>query len=186
MGTCYCTVLFFAPDGRLVGKHRKLMPTASERLIWGFGDGSTLTVIDSPYGRIGSVICWENYMPMLRMAMYSKGVTRSARPRPTIATRGFRRCNTLRWKDDVSSSRPVSFCGSETSQRRYASASVILRRRVDAGRKRDHQPTRPGACWSTLRWRDDPHGDRSTFTTFAAASSTSMSWDTTAAPTSFS
>jgi len=74
LGTCYCTVLFFAPDGRLLGKHRKLMPTALERTIWGFGDGSTLTVIDSPYGRIGSVICWENYMPMLRMAMYSKNV----------------------------------------------------------------------------------------------------------------
>jgi len=73
-GTCYCTVLFFAPDGRLAGKHRKLMPTALERMIWGFGDGSTLTVVDSPYGRIGSVICWENYMPMLRMAMYSKNV----------------------------------------------------------------------------------------------------------------
>jgi len=74
LGTCYCTVLFFAPDGRLLGKHRKLMPTALERMIWGFGDGSTLTVVDSPYGRIGSVICWENYMPMLRMAMYSKNV----------------------------------------------------------------------------------------------------------------
>jgi nitrilase len=74
-GTCYCTVLFFGPDGRLLGKHRKLMPTALERMIWGFGDGSTLTVVDSPYGRIGSVICWENYMPMLRMAMYSKNVT---------------------------------------------------------------------------------------------------------------
>lgn len=74
IGTCYCTALFFAPDGRLIGKHRKLMPTASERTIWGFGDGSTLTVVDSPYGRIGSVICWENYMPMLRMAMYSKNV----------------------------------------------------------------------------------------------------------------
>jgi len=73
-GTCYCTVLFFAPDGTLLGKHRKLMPTALERMIWGFGDGSTLTVVDSPYGRIGSVICWENYMPMLRMAMYSKNV----------------------------------------------------------------------------------------------------------------
>ncbi len=73
-GTCYCTVLFFAPDGRLAGKHRKLMPTALERMIWGFGDGSTLTVVDSPYGRIGSVICWENYMPMLRMAMYAKNV----------------------------------------------------------------------------------------------------------------
>ena len=73
-GTCYCTALFFASDGRLLGKHRKLMPTALERTIWGSGDGSTLTVVDSPYGRIGSVICWENYMPMLRMAMYSKNV----------------------------------------------------------------------------------------------------------------
>lgn len=74
LGTCYCTVLFFGPDGRLLGKHRKLMPTALERMIWGFGDGSTLTVVDSPFGRIGSVICWENYMPMLRMAMYAKNV----------------------------------------------------------------------------------------------------------------
>ncbi|CAG0954938.1 nitrilase [Burkholderiales bacterium] len=74
LGTCYCTVLFFGPDGALLGKHRKLMPTALERMVWGFGDGSTLTVVDSPYGRIGSVICWENYMPMLRMAMYAKNV----------------------------------------------------------------------------------------------------------------
>ena len=74
-GTCYCTALFFGPDGALLGKHRKLMPTALERMIWGFGDGSTLTVVDSPYGRLGSVICWENYMPLLRMAMYAKGVT---------------------------------------------------------------------------------------------------------------
>ncbi|MFO1217169.1 MAG: carbon-nitrogen hydrolase family protein [Burkholderiaceae bacterium] len=73
-GTCYCTALFFGPDGQLLGKHRKLMPTALERMIWGFGDGSTLTAVDSPYGRIGSVICWENYMPMLRMAMYAKNV----------------------------------------------------------------------------------------------------------------
>ncbi|HEX7328473.1 MAG TPA: nitrilase-related carbon-nitrogen hydrolase [Casimicrobiaceae bacterium] len=72
--TCHCTALFFGPDGALLGKHRKLMPTVMERVIWGFGDGSTLTAIDSPYGRIGSVICWENYMPMLRMAMYAKNV----------------------------------------------------------------------------------------------------------------
>lgn len=74
-GTCYCTALFFGPDGALLGTHRKLMPTAAERLIWGFGDGSTLTAVETPYGRLGSVICWENYMPMLRMAMYAKGVT---------------------------------------------------------------------------------------------------------------
>jgi nitrilase len=67
-------VLFFAPDGSLAGKHRKLMPTAMERLIWGFGDGSTLPVIETGFGRTGAVICWENYMPLLRAAMYAKGV----------------------------------------------------------------------------------------------------------------
>ena len=74
IGTLYCTVLFFAPDGTFLGKHRKLMPTAMERLIWGFGDGSTLPVYETPYGKLGAVICWENYMPLLRMAMYSKGI----------------------------------------------------------------------------------------------------------------
>jgi nitrilase len=73
-GTLYCTVLFFGPDGRFLGKHRKLMPTAGERLVWGFGDGSTLPVIPTELGRIGAVICWENYMPLLRTAMYAKGV----------------------------------------------------------------------------------------------------------------
>jgi len=73
-GTLYCTVLFFSPEGAFLGKHRKLMPTASERLVWGFGDGSTLPVLDTPIGRIGAVICWENYMPLLRTAMYAKGI----------------------------------------------------------------------------------------------------------------
>ena len=73
-GTCYCSALYFGPDGALLGTHRKLMPTALERMIWGFGDGSTLKAIDSPYGKIGAVICWENYMPMLRMAMYAQQV----------------------------------------------------------------------------------------------------------------
>jgi nitrilase len=73
-GTLYCSVLYFAPDGTLAGKHRKLMPTAMERLIWGFGDGSTLPVLDSGFGKLGAVICWENYMPLLRAAMYAKGV----------------------------------------------------------------------------------------------------------------
>jgi nitrilase len=74
-GTLHCTVLFFGPNGDLLGKHRKLMPTAAERLIWGFGDGSTLPTFSTPHGRLGAVICWENYMPMLRMAMYSKGIS---------------------------------------------------------------------------------------------------------------
>ena len=74
-GTLYCTALYFSGEDGLVGKHRKLMPTAGERLIWGFGDGSTMQAVDTPYGRIGAVICWENYMPMLRMHMYSQGVS---------------------------------------------------------------------------------------------------------------
>ena len=73
-GTLYCTLLYFGPDGALLGKHRKLMPTAAERVIWGQGDGSTLTVLDTAAGRIGGLICWENYMPLARMALYAKGV----------------------------------------------------------------------------------------------------------------
>jgi nitrilase len=73
-GTLYCTLLYFGPDGRLLGKHRKLKPTGSERLIWGEGDGSTLTVIETEFGKVGGLICWENYMPLARVAMYSKGV----------------------------------------------------------------------------------------------------------------
>jgi nitrilase len=74
-GTLFCTTLYFAPDGRLLGKHRKIKPTASERLVWGEGDGSTLTVVDTPIGRVGGLICWENYMPLARMAMYAQGVS---------------------------------------------------------------------------------------------------------------
>ena len=61
-GTLYCSVLFFAPDGEYLGKHRKLVPTASERLIWGQGDGSTMPVFDTAIGKMGAAICWENYM----------------------------------------------------------------------------------------------------------------------------
>lgn len=73
-GTLYCSTLTYSPAGKLLYKHRKLMPTALERLVWGFGDGSTIGVVDTPIGRIGSVICWENYMPLLRAAMYAQGV----------------------------------------------------------------------------------------------------------------
>lgn len=73
-GTLYCTTVFIDPDGTYLGKHRKLMPTASERLVWGFGDGSTLPVFDTPLGKVGAVICWENYMPLLRTAMYAQGI----------------------------------------------------------------------------------------------------------------
>ncbi len=73
-GTLYCTALLLGSDGRLLGKHRKLVPTAMERLIWGAGDGSTIPVVETEVGRVGAVICWENYMPQLRLAMYAQGV----------------------------------------------------------------------------------------------------------------
>ena len=73
-GTLYCTMLYFGPDGSLLGVHRKLKPTAAERLVWGEGDGSTLTVIATEYGKLGGLICWENYMPLARMALYAKGI----------------------------------------------------------------------------------------------------------------
>jgi nitrilase len=73
-GTLYCTVLFFGPDGSYLGKHRKVMPTASERLVWGFGNGSTMPVFDTPLGKVGAVICWENYLPLLRAHMYAQGI----------------------------------------------------------------------------------------------------------------
>ncbi|MGW8122038.1 carbon-nitrogen hydrolase family protein [Roseivirga echinicomitans] len=73
-GTMYCTMLYFSPKGELMGKHRKLKPTAAERVIWGEGDGSTLSTFSTSLGRMGGLICWENYMPMARMAMYQKGI----------------------------------------------------------------------------------------------------------------
>lgn len=73
-GTLYCSMIYFDSSGKLIGKHRKLKPTGSERLIWGEGDGSTLPVFETPYGTIGGLICWENYMPLARADMYAKGV----------------------------------------------------------------------------------------------------------------
>jgi len=72
--TLYCTNIFFGPDGSILGIHRKIKPTGSERIIWGEGDGSTLTVVETPYGKMGALMCWENYMPLARVAMYDKGV----------------------------------------------------------------------------------------------------------------
>ncbi len=72
--TLYNAMLWFDPEGNLVHRHRKLMPTGGERLVWGYGDGSTLTVLDTPVGRLGGLICWENYMPLARAALYGQGV----------------------------------------------------------------------------------------------------------------
>jgi len=73
-GTLYNTVVTIGPDGRLLNRHRKLMPTNPERMVWGLGDGSGLKAVDTPCGRIGALICWENYMPLARYALYAQGL----------------------------------------------------------------------------------------------------------------
>ena len=84
LATIYCSILYFGPDGSLIGKHRKLVPTGSERTVWGMGDGSLLTVVDTEIGRVGGLICWENYMPLARYYMYSQGI--DIWVAPTLAT----------------------------------------------------------------------------------------------------
>jgi nitrilase len=74
-GTLYCVALFISEEGHLVGHHRKLMPTASERLIWGQGTGAMLPTMKTRAGLVGVAICWENYMPLLRQSLHAKGVT---------------------------------------------------------------------------------------------------------------
>ena len=72
--TLYCSILYFSPEGQLLQRHRKFKPTAAERIIWGEGDGSDLQVLDTPMGRVGGLICWENYMPLARLALYEQNV----------------------------------------------------------------------------------------------------------------
>jgi nitrilase len=72
-GTLYNAVVLIGPDGEVLNRHRKLMPTNPERMVWGRGDASGLQVIETPMGRVGSLICWENYMPLARFALYAQG-----------------------------------------------------------------------------------------------------------------
>lgn len=86
-GTIYNTVLTFGPDGVLLGRHRKLMPTHAERLVWGMGDGSDLQVLDTAAGRLATLTCWENYMPLARFHLYAQGP--EVWLAPTLATADF-------------------------------------------------------------------------------------------------
>ncbi|MFC1765072.1 carbon-nitrogen hydrolase family protein [Planctomycetota bacterium] len=72
--TLYNTVVIIGPNGDILNRHRKVMPTNAERMVWGFGDATGLKVVDTPAGRLGTLICWENYMPQARLAMYAQGI----------------------------------------------------------------------------------------------------------------
>lgn len=73
-GTLYCSMVYFSPEGKLIGKHRKLKPTAAERIVWGEGNGDDIVVHNTSFGNIGGLICWENYMPLARTSLYEQGV----------------------------------------------------------------------------------------------------------------
>lgn len=73
-GTVYNSVVMIGADGSIINRHRKLMPTNPERMVWGFGDATGLNVVDTAVGKVGSLICWENYMPLARYALYAQGV----------------------------------------------------------------------------------------------------------------
>ena len=183
-GTLYCTVLFFAPDGSYLGKHRKLMPTASERLIWGFGDGSTLPVLDTAIGRLGAAICWENYMPLLRMALYAKGIefycapTADARDTwlPTvqhIALEGrcfVLSCNQFARRRDY----PADYATAFGDEPRHG---AVARRELHRGAPRS------GAGRASLRGRVHPHRGPRPATRSPAPSTTSTWWGTMPVPT---
>ena len=145
-GTLYCTVLFFAPDGRYLGKHRKLMPTASERLIWGFGDGSTLPVFETPLGRLGAVICWENYMPLLRTAMYAKGIQLYCAPTADGRDTWAARCSTSRWRDGASSSPATSSAAALTTPTTTLHPSAMRQKR-SCREAAVASSTRSVRCW---------------------------------------
>ncbi len=72
-GSLYNSILTFGPDGRLLNRHRKLIPTFSEKLIWGPGDGLGLRAVETPVGRVGGLICWEHWMPLARQVLHTSG-----------------------------------------------------------------------------------------------------------------
>ncbi len=84
MGTLYNSIIYLGADGRLLGTHRKLVPTYTERLVWGRGDGSTLHVFDTPLGQLGGLVCWEHWMPLARHAMHVAGEQLHAALWPTV------------------------------------------------------------------------------------------------------
>ena len=93
--TLYNTILIVGPDGSLLNRHRKLMPTNPERMVWGFGDASGLKVVQTRPGRIGTLLCWENYMPLARHAFNAQGMGSISHPPMTAATAGSAAYSTL-------------------------------------------------------------------------------------------
>jgi nitrilase len=136
--TLYCVSLLIDAGGQLIGRHRKLMPTASERLIWGQGDGSTMTTMNTPVGKLASAICWENYMPLFRSAMYAKGLDIWCAP--TVDERDIWQAS-MRHIAYESRSFVISACQYQAAARHAMGSTITLRDRAD-----DAPMIRGGSC----------------------------------------
>lgn len=100
-GTIYNTIIFIGRDGQLLGKHRKLVPTYHERMIWGYGDASTLSVFETDIGYLGGLICWEHWMPLARYALYAKGEQVHAALWPTASETSLLACRNMAFEGKV-------------------------------------------------------------------------------------
>ena len=144
-GTLYCTALFFGPDGALLGKHRKLMPTAAERLVWGNGDGSTLPVVDTPLGRLGRGDLLGELHAAAAHGMYAKGVQLYCAPTADDRETWVPTMRHIASRAAASCCRPASSCAAATAppttrrRRRRPGSRAVPRRQVH------RRPARRGA-----------------------------------------
>ncbi|MEZ4571647.1 MAG: nitrilase-related carbon-nitrogen hydrolase [Thermomicrobiales bacterium] len=148
-------------DGRLLGLHRKLVPTYQERMVWGRGDSSTLTVIDTPHGRLGRLVCWEHGMPLARQAMHMKGerihvaVWPEVSEIPQVMSRHYAfegRCFVLAAGSFVQlNDMPDHLAGLQDLDLEGSKNHASDRRRLGRLRSRRH-----GYCGPGARRRDDP------------------------------
>ena len=116
------TLVVIGPDGRILNRHRKLVPTNPERMVWAPGDGAGLRVLETPVGRLGGLICWENYMPLARFALLPRGSKSTWRRRGMRETHGSRRCDISPGKDVAGCSGQGARCRRRTCRRRFPTA----------------------------------------------------------------
>ena len=152
--TIYNTLLYFGPDGQLLGTHRKLVPTGSERTVWGMGDGSTLEVVPTELGRIGGLICWENYMPLARFHLYAQGIDVWLAPTLARGDGWVATCATSPAKDASGSSGATLACGSPTSQPTFPTGTVSPASWTPRTGTGSNPATRSSAIRAVSSWPD--------------------------------
>jgi predicted amidohydrolase len=132
----YNTLLYIDPDGNLMGKHQKLVPTAPERMVWAQGDGSTLEVYDTSLGKLGGLICWENYMPLARYSLYAWGTQIYLAPTWDSGEPWLLPLGTSPRKDECTSLAARAPCASHRRTRSNRRMAAARQHRMDGHRQR--------------------------------------------------